>query len=141
MKYYLLRLPLFILLSHIGIVAADIAVITHPDNTNTLDEDQVRNIFLGKTKVFPNGQRVNVFSLKKGHKSRDEFNRSLLHKSESNLNAYWARMIFSSRAKPPTEVGDEQSLIHTVANDQSSIGYIDADLANNQITVILIIKD
>jgi ABC-type phosphate transport system substrate-binding protein len=135
--YQSLLIITVLLFSHLS-QAEKIAIIVHLDNHNSLERNQVRNIFLGKTKVFPDGQKAQAYGLAIGAPLRERFNHHVLHKSESNLSAYWARMIFSSRAKPPTEVADQQAVLYEVSQNKDGIGYIDANMVNDQVRVVLI---
>ena len=119
---------------------ADVAVVVHPSNTSKLDETQVRNIYLGKVKLFGNGTAVYPIDIKPGDAARQEFVSKLLRKSEANLNAYWARMLFSSKGKPPAEVADSAAVLAAVASNKSAIGYVDASKVDNSVKVLMVIK-
>lgn len=136
------KLSIITLLSSGMVMAAvaDVAVITHPDNPVKLDDTQLRNIFLGKIKVFDNGMPVFPIDIEPGDASRDIFVSKILHKNEANLNAYWARMLFSSKGRPPEEVEDSAAVMKTVAANKSAIGYVDASVVDSSVRVLKVIK-
>ena len=89
---------------------AGIAIIAHPDNDNSISSNQLRKIYLGKTKTFPNGDEVIPLDLPSGDSTRDEFLKTVVKKDESAMNSYWARMLFSSKGKPPKVLDDATSV-------------------------------
>jgi ABC-type phosphate transport system substrate-binding protein len=121
-------------------VYADVAIITHPGNTAKPDQTQIRNIYLGKVKVFDNGTPVLAIDIEPGDASRKLFVDKVLHKTEANLNAYWARMLFSSKGRPPEEMENSAAVVKTVAGNKSAIGYVDAKDVNDSVRVLMIIK-
>jgi ABC-type phosphate transport system substrate-binding protein len=127
------------LLACSSLLNAGVAVIVHPDNTNKLDESQVRNIYLGKTKVFPDGSEVLPVEYDTGIPARDVFIKSVLKKDEANLNSYWARMIFSSKGKPPKVLNNPTEMKRLIAANKNSIGYIDAAEVDSSVRVLMTI--
>lgn len=119
---------------------ADVAVIVNADNANSLTESQVRSIFLSKTKAFPDGKEAKVYSLKDEETTNDLFNSKVLKKSQSSLNSYWARMLFSSKGFPPYEIAGNETMLQQVANNKAAIGYIDSKYANGSVKVLFTIK-
>ena len=119
---------------------ADIAIVVHPDNPMKYDATHIRNIYLGKVKVFDNGLPVFPIDIEPGDEVRDVFLDKILRKSEANLNAYWARMLFSSKGHPPEEVENSAAVIATVSSNKSAIGYVDAAKVNESVKVLAILK-
>lgn len=119
---------------------AEVAVIVHKDNNVDLDEAQIRNIYLGKVKTFNGGLTASPIDLKPGDKAREEFVSKVLRKSEANLNSYWARMLFSSKGRPPVEMKDSSAVVDAVAASKSAIGYVDAGAVNSSVRVLMEIK-
>jgi ABC-type phosphate transport system substrate-binding protein len=119
---------------------ADVAVVVNPKNDVKLDATQVRNIYLGKVKVFDNGLPVFPIDIEPGDASRALFIDKVLHKQEANLNSYWARMLFSSKGRPPEEVENSASVMKVVADNKAAIGYVDAKAVNDSVRVLFVIK-
>ena len=116
---------------------AEIAVVVHPSNNVSLDEKSVRRIFLSKSKSFPNGDKVDVYDLPEGNPVRDVFRDKVLRKSESRLNAYWARLLFSSKAMPPVVLSDVEKVKSMIANNPHGIAYIDSADVDQSVRVVL----
>ena len=122
-----------------SLVNADVAVIVHPDNSSALDASQIRKIYLGKVKGFPNGEQAMPLDLEPGAAARTQFIAEVLKKDEGNLNSYWARMIFSSKGKPPKVMGSAKEVKQMVAEKPGAIGYIDAGEVDGSVKVVLTI--
>jgi ABC-type phosphate transport system substrate-binding protein len=119
---------------------ADVAVIINPDNPAQLNEKQVRSIFLSKTKFYPNGEEVRVYSLTSEQPATEVFNQKVLRKSQNSLNSYWARMLFSSKGYPPYELGGNETMRQQVANNKAAIGYIDSKFVDGSVKVLFVVK-
>ncbi len=118
---------------------ASMAIVVHPDNDNLISKSQLRKIYLGKTKTYPDGKHVipldtNTSSIK------EIFNKQVLRKDDSNLHSYWSRMIFSGKAKPPKEVDTSSDVLEIVSKNKSAIGYVLSDEIDDRVKVILVIE-
>ena len=121
-------------------VFAEVAVVVHPSNNNSLDKKAVRKIFLGKNKAFPNGLAVKTFDLPEGDQVRGEFRDKVLVKSESRLNAYWARMLFSSKAYPPKVLSSATEVKAEIARNPNAIAYIAVADVDDSVKVLFTMK-
>ncbi|MDC8770355.1 type 2 periplasmic-binding domain-containing protein [Roseateles albus] len=117
------------------LVAADVAVIVHPSNAATIDEEQITKIFLGQTKTFSGGAEATPVDIKDSP-VREEFGNKVLKKNPSQLKALWARQIFTGGAKPPRELASDEEVIKFVASTPGAIGYVDAGKANATVKVV-----
>jgi ABC-type phosphate transport system substrate-binding protein len=126
---------LVLLASGAQFAAADVAVIVHPSNAASIDEEQIAKIFLGQTKTFSGGAEATPVDIKESP-VREEFGNKVLRKSPSQLKALWARQIFTGGAKPPRELGSDEDVIKYVASTPGAIGYVDAGKANATVKVV-----
>ncbi len=137
----LLCLTLFsISLLHTIHVQADIAIIVNITNQNQLTLTKIRKIFLAKTKAFPDGSPVKPLQTNEDE-IRHEFNRLILNRSNGSINSYWARMLFSSRGKPPTIIGDAEKVKLAIAANPRAIAYINAEDIDDTVKVAMLIKN
>lgn len=120
--------------------AAETVVVVHPDNKNSLDAVIIRKIYLSKNKSFPNGDKVAIFDLPEGNKTRDEFRDKVLRKSASRLSSYWARMLFSSKGKPPKVLSGADEVKDMISSNPSAIAYLDARDVDSSVKVVLHVK-
>lgn len=139
-----LRLFKLILLSCLLLLAtvskAEMLVIVHADNVEVLNENHVRNIFLGKAKTYPSGLAVTRYDMPIDHAAYKMFVRQVLKRNESNLNAYWARMLFSSQGRPPDRVRSAAEMLKRVSAEATAIGYIASEDLDSQSKVRIVMK-
>jgi ABC-type phosphate transport system substrate-binding protein len=118
--------------------AADVAVIANVRNPlDGLTGKQVQDIFLGRTRSFPNDR----FALPIDQSSplRSEFYQRLTGRSLEQINAYWARILFTGQASPPLRVPDDAAVLRTIRENEGAIGYIDKSQADGSVRVLLIL--
>jgi ABC-type phosphate transport system substrate-binding protein len=117
-------------------VSAKIAVIVNPDNSSVFDKNTIERIFMGKMKKFTNGQITLPMNAAKGMKSRDEFNKAVIGRSSSQVNAYWSKLVFTGKGSMPKELSSDAEIISTIAANQGAIGYIDSGSVTSDVKVI-----
>ncbi len=128
-----INLFLFGILLNIGfstVAVAGIAIVVHPDNSNELDKTHLRKIYLGKALNYPDGSHVIPLDIAVSD-TRDYFNKTIMFKAQHSLHAYWSRMIFSGKGKPPKEVDGTEDVLDIVSKNKSAIGYISSDDVDN----------
>jgi ABC-type phosphate transport system substrate-binding protein len=72
----------------------------------------------------------------KGMKSRDEFNKAVIGRSSSQVNAYWSKLVFTGKGSMPKELSSDAEIISTIAANQGAIGYIDSGSVTSDVKVI-----
>lgn len=115
---------------------SEIAVIVHPSNGASLDEKDVARIFTGKMKSFPDGNQIIPVNLDNSQAATAEFNEKVLKRSESQLKAYWSKLVFTGKGTPPQSVANADEVIKLVSTNPSVIGYIDASKVTADVKVI-----
>jgi len=115
---------------------AEIAIITHPSNPETLDVKDISRIFTGKAKAFPNGNQAIPLNQAEGSPVTEEFNKKVLNKSASQIKAYWSKLVFTGKGTPPKEIDNAAEIISLVAANPNFIGYVDASLVDGSVKVV-----
>lgn len=126
-------------LASAGSAAAEIVVIAHPAvGLASLSTAQVSRLFLGQTDQLPNGAKAIPLSV--AGDAEDQFSREILKKSPEQIEKYWARMIFTGKARQPRQVkaGDVRT---TVASTPGAISYIDRSQVDASVKVIHVTGD
>lgn len=117
---------------------AEIVVIVSAKNpVRSLSNEQALDLFLGKNNDFPNGSKAVPLDQSEGAGIRDSFYRKTTGKGPAQMNAHWARMLFTGRAQPPVAVGDSEAVKKLVAADASLIGYIDREALDSSVRAVL----
>ncbi len=123
----------------IGVTSAwgEIVVITHRANPLTeLTAEQLEKIFLRKVQTFPDGKSAVPLDIPRG-KLRDAFYAHITGgKNNSQLRAYWSKVVFTSGGKPPQEVLSEQEAVGIVQRNTNYIAYVEREQANNLVKVV-----
>ena len=138
MKKYriLIAVVAFFLVIDVAIARAELVVIVNPHMSfNSLTQAQLRRIFLGQTRRFPNGEMAEPLDV--SGDDRDIFYESRLKKTPSQMDNYWANMIFSGKAEPPREIRPE-NVRQSVAGSLRAISYIDRNQVNASVKMISI---
>lgn len=122
------------------IANAGVAVITHPGVKEIgLSKDKLAQIYLGKLKNYSNGMSIVAVDLPKGSSASQKFYTSVVHKSDSDMNRYWAKLKFTGKGKPPKELSSDSDVVKFVADTEGAIGYIDGKYLNKSVKVVLIL--
>lgn len=116
--------------------AAEVVVVVHPANQNTLDATSISRIYLGKAKSFPNGNQVVPVTQTDSSEVTLEFNKKVLKKSQSQIKAYWSKLLFTGKGTPPQIADDDASVIKLVANNPNIIGFVRPDAVTSDVKVV-----
>lgn len=117
---------------------ADVVIIVSALNpTASLTAAQVERIFLGKVNTFPDNSAAVPIDQAEGSAIRKEFYYKVVHKSPSQLTAYWAKMIFTGNGRPPEMLDGDAAVRRAVADNPNAIGYIDKYSVDRNVRVIL----
>ena len=117
---------------------AGLAVVVSPDNSaSALSKEEVARLFLKKSKNLKNGAKVEPVDQDLGNQLRELFYEKILKKDQSQVTAYWSRMIFTGKGTPPRTIGDDNDVIDEVRSNKNAIGYIDTDSVDSRVKVLL----
>jgi ABC-type phosphate transport system substrate-binding protein len=72
---------------------------------------------------------------------RARFYQSLTGRPVEQVNAYWARIIFTGQASPPIQLPDDDAVLKTVRTNEGAIGYIDKAHADKSVNTLLVLPD
>ncbi len=115
---------------------AGVSVIVHPQNTNALSEEDISRIFLGKRKSFPDGSEAIPIDQVEGSPARTSFVGSVLKKSDQQIKAYWAQLLFTGKGTPPTIIDEASDVKKLIADNPNLIGYIDSAQVDDTVKVV-----
>jgi ABC-type phosphate transport system substrate-binding protein len=112
-----------------------VVVIVHPSNAATMDKKAISKVFLGKSKKFPGGGTALPIDISKGD-VKSEFTKKVLGKSDSQIKAYWSKLLFTGKGQAPKSVDDDAAVIDLVSKNPSIIGYVSDSAVNDTVKVI-----
>ena len=115
---------------------ANVAVIVNSGNSAAIDEGDISRIFLGKVKNFSSGEKVTLINLEYNQPTREEFEQKVLNKSASQVKAYWSKLMFSGKGKPPKELATDKDILAFVAANPGAIGYVAEGSVDGSVKVV-----
>lgn len=101
-----------------------------------LSRDEVINIYMGRYRVLPNGVSARPID-HPGGAERALFYRKLVGKELPDINAYWARLVFSGKTTPPAVPNRASEVADWVASREGAIGYLERDRLDSRLKVVL----
>ena len=137
MKSLLLSLSILLLLLGRGVCAEPVVVVNATSSVNQLSQDEVINIFLGRYRRLPSGETAVPIDQPESSALRAEFYRKLVNKDLNEINAYWARLIFSGRTSPPMQASSGTEVITLLNASGSSIAYLERSQVDKRFRIIL----
>jgi ABC-type phosphate transport system substrate-binding protein len=119
---------------------AELAIIAHRDNAMMgISRDQLKRIYLGKSRSFPDGRSAKAVDQAVDSQARDQFNRKVLQMTESKRKSYWSRLVFTGKGKPPKSLNGDTAVLEWVANHPDGLGYITGSKVSKRVKVLLIL--
>jgi len=108
------------------VLAAEAIVVVANADLAELDEatlPMLRQLFLGRRSNV-DGTRIHCLEPPPGTALRRAFARSVLERSERDLERYWLEQALSGGAPPPREVASDAKLLQKVARRRGAVGYL-----------------
>ena len=99
--------------------------------------EDVINIFMGRYRVLPNNLAALPVDLPAADAARDRFYLRLMGKDQAQINAYWARLIFSGRTTPPQQMEGTEDAIRYVATHRGGLAYMDRSQVDGRVRIVL----
>lgn len=134
-----LTIALLGLLTSTDTVQADLAVVISAESSVTLlDRSDAINIFMGRFRRLPNGS----VALPVDHKLlKGRFYRALVKKNVSEINSYWARLVFSGQASPPQQAANLEEVTDIITHNVNALSYVEKDSVPAHMRVLLVLDE
>jgi ABC-type phosphate transport system substrate-binding protein len=117
-----------------------VVIVSAKSPVSSLSENEVADIYLGRTSRLPGGAAVVPVDLADDAANRAKFYRIVCGKSPAQLRAYWSRLVFTGSGQPPREVADADAMKKLVAMGASTIGYIDRSQLDASVKPVLTLR-
>lgn len=118
--------------------AGEPVVIVHLESgVQKLTRDEVINIFTGRQKRLPTGQVAVTVEQAEPTGTRARFYQLLVGKDLPDINAYWARLLYSGQAQPPRQAQSAEEVVALVAANRGAIGVVDGARVDRRVRVVL----
>ena len=139
------RLTLILILSlacNVSVLAyadAELVVVTHKENpVGTMSRSQLIDLFMGKYVAYPDGRTALPVD---NNTLKSVFYSKLVGLSVARVNAYWSRIQFTGRARPPMEHADHQSIVDYVKVHKNAIAYIPKSQLTDELKVVFVFNE
>ena len=117
--------------------AEALAVVVNPIvELNTLTKREVVNIYMGRQQHLGNQNAVRTIDLADDSDHKSIFYKTLVNRDLSEINSYWARLLFSGKSKPPATVESVEDAKNVVANDPTAIAYIPLSQTDSRVKIV-----
>ena len=111
---------------------AEVVVVVGSKSTvSTLTKAQVTDIYLGRTKDFPNGGIALTTMISAGP-AKEEFLEKVLGKTDSQARSVWARLTFTGIGTGPKELSDANELKKSALNNCLTQQPVQPDRSNHR---------
>lgn len=114
-----------------------VVIVSAKSSVAALSENEVADIYLGRTSRLPDGGQVLPLDLADDAANRTTFYRIVCGKSPAQLRAYWSKLVFTGAGQPPREVADAEAMKKRVASGTNVIGYIDSSQLDPSVKAVL----
>ena len=102
-----------------------IVVVTNLNNdVQVLDKKEIIDLFMGKYSAFPNGRQATPIDIELNDELKGQFYKSLVGLPLARVNAYWSRLKFSGRVKPPAIEQTMEDVKQRLEDDESALAYV-----------------
>jgi ABC-type phosphate transport system substrate-binding protein len=119
-------------------MAEVVVVVSAKSSLTTLTQNQVSDVFLGKSKRFPDGSQAIPVDQAEGSPIHDEFYTAVIGKSAPQLKAHWSKIIFTGRGRPPREASNNSEVKKFLAGNPAAIGYLDKSAVDSSVKALTI---
>ncbi len=137
MRAILFALSLALLQLAAPVRAETVVVMNARSGVVQLSRDEVINIFLGRYRQLPTGEAAIPIDQPEGSALRADFYRQLVNKEPNQINAYWARLIFSGKTAPPKEALSPAEVFSYLLGSPGGIAYIDRAQLDKRLRIVL----
>jgi len=130
---------LFIVLTSLGTgsMAEPVVVVNAESSTPALSQSQVIDIFLGRYRSFPNGGAATPIDQPESSAIKADFYRRLVNKEPNDINAYWARLIFSGRTSPPLQTNRSVDVPELLVRHPGGVAYMERSQIDKRVRIVM----
>jgi len=114
-----------------------VVIVNRESGVNSLSTSDAVNIFMGRYRKLPSG--IVAFPIDIGERSaeRERFYKQLVNKELAEVDAYWARLVFSGQTSPPLQVPDGKTAVQLVAGNRAAIAYVDRSVVDDRVRIVM----
>lgn len=121
--------------------ADPISIVVSADSKLTqITEDDVARLYLGRSSTI-NDIEVTPIDFKEDTPLALDFHSKVLKKNPLQYQQYWARLLFTGKAKPPVANMDTpEAMVKFISTNKGTLGYTNQKTVPADVKVILVIE-
>ena len=123
MSVFSTTLIAFAALAGSGLGAAEIVIVNAGNGLASIPKDDLQAIYEGKKANWEDGGKIQVVTVPSAP-VHEEFLKDNVGKTPSQFATAWKKLVFTGKAKAPTECKTEADVIAFVAANKDAIGYV-----------------
>ncbi|MDE2593014.1 MAG: hypothetical protein KGL57_02150 [Burkholderiales bacterium] len=108
-----------------------LVIVSNKTPTPTMTNKDVADLYLGRTRHLSNGQMVVPLDNPAAAPIRARFYKALTGKAITDINAYWARLLFTGQSSPPQPMADTNALLEAVRTTPGAMAYVEQSQVTN----------
>jgi len=112
-------------------------VVSASSKVGALEMETLRDLFLRRRTLLPDGARAVPINLPVGHHARERFSLLVLGRRPAELSAYWDRLYYEG-VRPPIVLPSAEAVRRYLQVDALAIGYLSADEVDASMRVIVV---
>jgi len=112
----------------------DLIVVTNKDvSMSSIDDNEIRRLFLGQSRRLPNGDRA---ALAAYAPLKAFFNSRILGRSDTDVARIWSKLKFSGRQAPPRTFDNVDALVEYVKSTPNALAYLPGSYRKAEVRVM-----
>ena len=136
-----LFIGLLLMVSAFSATADSLVVIAHPNSgISFFKRTELVNLYMGRTKKLPSGITALPIDLPNNFIQKESFYRQLVNKPLPEIQAYWARLLFTGQATPPRQADSMDEVLDLVSHNEGAIAYINSSVVNPSVKIVFEFK-
>jgi len=117
--------------------SADLVLVANPKaGIDRLTQSDVVNIYLGRYRHLASGLTAEPIDIEGEADLKARFYRRLVGKSLAEINAYWARLVFSGKTQPPLAVVNTEEALQRVASRIGALAYLERGKVDRRVAIV-----
>ncbi len=118
-----------------------VVVMSANSPVSTLSRNDVVNIYMGRYRQLPDGSPAIPLDAPPDSEEHRAFYRALVDRSPEEIKAYWARLVFAGRTRPPVPTSGIAAMRSEVAHHPNMLGYMERKDVGPQLRIVFALKE
>lgn len=105
-----------------------------------LSKKELRDLYLGRSKSFPNGEYAKVIDRQGNEELRTKFFKTVCNMSPRKVDAFWAKLVFSGRMHPLEKMEADSEVLSSLNDNKYALAFVSSAPAHANLKIIMVIE-